>query len=345
MTSHSSPTVRQLAAWAGVSIATISRALHNHPSIPLSTRKRIQRLAKEKGYQLDPVVGSLMTALRTKRALRPVDQLAFLISWPEQTARTSEQIRQYYLGASERASEMGYELVQIFAKEKGMTAARLSRLLYTRAIRGLILAPLMPSVGHVSLEWDHFSAVAIGYTVAKPLLHRVAHNHFGGMETALRRLHRLGYRRIGFVTTQFQHLRTGRRWLAAFMAFQSTIPKQDRVPHLLVREWNPKNRQLENWLEKACPDVVLGDSIKMLQPIQKLAASKHPDMGFAALDLIETSGNLSGIDQRPHSLGYAAADMLVKQLQQNEMGLPGESRVLNIEGVWHDGTTTCRQSG
>ncbi len=44
-------TIKEIAKRLNVSVSTVSRALHNHPSIGLRTRMQVQRLAKEMNYE------------------------------------------------------------------------------------------------------------------------------------------------------------------------------------------------------------------------------------------------------------------------------------------------------
>src|SRR5579875_3175889 len=45
------PTIKEIARQLGVSVSTVSRALHNHPSIGLRTRMQVQKLAEELHYE------------------------------------------------------------------------------------------------------------------------------------------------------------------------------------------------------------------------------------------------------------------------------------------------------
>lgn len=45
------PTIKEIAKQLGISISTVSRALHNHHSIGLRTRMRVQKLASELNYE------------------------------------------------------------------------------------------------------------------------------------------------------------------------------------------------------------------------------------------------------------------------------------------------------
>jgi LacI family transcriptional regulator, repressor for deo operon, udp, cdd, tsx, nupC, and nupG len=45
------PTIKEIAKRLNISVSTVSRALHNHPSIGLRTKTLVQELAKELKYQ------------------------------------------------------------------------------------------------------------------------------------------------------------------------------------------------------------------------------------------------------------------------------------------------------
>src|SRR5947209_15920972 len=53
-------TLRDIAAKAGVSVMTVSRALRNHPNLASDTRARILQLADRLGYRPNPMVSALM---------------------------------------------------------------------------------------------------------------------------------------------------------------------------------------------------------------------------------------------------------------------------------------------
>src|SRR5213595_903415 len=48
---NSLPTLREIARQLKISVSTVSRALHNHHSIGLRTKQRVQELAKEINYE------------------------------------------------------------------------------------------------------------------------------------------------------------------------------------------------------------------------------------------------------------------------------------------------------
>jgi LacI family transcriptional regulator len=49
--SNKLPTIKEIAKRLNISVSTVSRALHEHPSIGLRTKMRVQQLAKELNYE------------------------------------------------------------------------------------------------------------------------------------------------------------------------------------------------------------------------------------------------------------------------------------------------------
>jgi hypothetical protein len=72
-----------LARAAGLSKATVSRALRNDPRQSGATRTRVQGLARRLGYRPHPMVTALMTQIRVGRRPRFRGLIGILDLWPE----------------------------------------------------------------------------------------------------------------------------------------------------------------------------------------------------------------------------------------------------------------------
>jgi len=337
------PTLRQLALLAGVSRTTVSLALRSHPSIPPETRDAIQVLAKKEGYRRDPVVATLMNQLRVSRVKRSEEKLAFLTSYPTRDGwKNCNNNFRFHAGVCQKASDLGYRVETVWAKEPGITQARLSKILYTRNIRGVILAPLLRPQGHVSLNWEYFAAVAISQTVVKPDLNRASHSHYQGMILTLRQLRHLGYQRIGIAMLLNHDARVSHGWQAAYLVYYHGLREEHQVEPLLASDW--KVASFKTWLDKYKPDVVVSNNVAPLDMLQELHYKVPEDIGYACVDLPTDTTPWSGIDQRPRDVGAAAVDLVVGQLQSNTFGLPECPRSVLMEGQWHNGSTTRRQT-
>lgn len=337
------PTVRQLAALAGVSRTTVSLALRNHPSLPAATRNRIQKLAAAHGYRQDPVVSTLMAQLRTSRAKRSVERIAYFTTWDTRDGwKKSPNENNFYLGAVDRARKLGYELEHIWAREPGLTTRRLGKILHTRAMRGIVLAPFGSPRSHLTMDWQHFAVSAISHTLVRPLVHRASHGHYNGMFLALHHLRHHGYRRVGFATRLEQSERVNSTWLAALMVYQRGIPPEDRIPPLLapvspsVGMDAPAFRM---WFEAHKPDVVISNLEAVLDLLHGMGLRVPDDIGYASVDLVHKDAPWAGVDQQAMEVGAAAVDLVVTQLQNNEFGLPKCPKTVTLDGIWRKGNT------
>jgi LacI family transcriptional regulator len=251
---------------AEVSQMTVSRALRHDPRLPLKTRGRIQAIANRLGYRPDPMVSQLMSRLRSSRTREP-ETIAWLNPRPAQPDwRDAFSAEEFFQGASVRAAQLGYKLDVISGYEPGMSARRLTRILRTRSIVGVLVAPLPGAPEAVPLEWDCFAAATYGYTVSNPPLHRACNHHPRIIRRALHEAVARGYRRPGLMISRTDNLRVDEGWTAGFLSFQLHLPEAHRVPVLLYDACNIA--VVARWLEQAKPDVVLAHSLDDLNAIE-----------------------------------------------------------------------------
>ncbi len=330
--------IRELARLANVSRSTASLAMRNSPHLAAATRERVQKLAQEHGYHSDPVVVTLMNQLRISRKVRAVEKLAYITSW-----RARENLKKdpndlaYFEGATQRALSLGYEVEKFWAKEPGLTQARLSRILHARGIRGVVIAPLQVARGHVSLDWQYFAASTMTETLVKPELHRSMHYHYRATIMAMRRLRQHGYRRVGYANLTFQDNLSNNAWLAGYLVQNHQHP-DDAVPPLMLANWN--KAAFREWLTRHRVEAVICNALEPLETLLDLGIKVPEEIGYARLDLVSEGSPWSGIDQLPNEIGAAAIDLVVSQLQNNEVGLPVNPKTQMVNGIWRDGPTT-----
>src|SRR5687767_14725979 len=100
------PTMRVIATQAGVTHATVSMALRNHPGISLKTRQKVQRIASKLGYCPDPEVAKLMHHLRMKHKPKFRSTIAAITTAEEDTEpKYATLLRE---GAQREAEALGY---------------------------------------------------------------------------------------------------------------------------------------------------------------------------------------------------------------------------------------------
>lgn len=334
--------LRDLAVLAGCSRTAVSMALRNHPKISKKNRERIQKLAAEQGYTRDPVVSTLMNRLRSGRMNRTVEKLG-VIAWSAAPKEVREgrakdlfgdQLKE---GTGQQALRLGYEVEEFNARAPGMTADRLSRILYNRGIRGILLMSKPRARGHVSLHWPYFAAASIGYTNVKPALPRAVHSYYQGMMLALRSLRSRGYERIGFVNLLETEDMVNEEWLAAYLAYQfRTLGKIETAP-LLLETWDA--RKLRSWLRKNKVQAVVSNWKQPYQLMLEIGYRIPEDIGFASLDCLPGNDLFAGVHQLRDKIATLAVDLVVEQLEKHSLGLPENPKTVFVNGVWKDGSS------
>src|SRR5512134_930428 len=124
-------TMAQLARRAGVSSATVSRALRDSPLIAQKTRERIQRLAEKSGYRVNPGASSLRS-----KVTRSVAVAIPLKHEPRQAV--SDPFFLVLLGAiADALAERDHSL--ILSKLESGTTRWLEHVLHSNQFDGLIV--------------------------------------------------------------------------------------------------------------------------------------------------------------------------------------------------------------
>jgi DNA-binding LacI/PurR family transcriptional regulator len=338
-------TLKEVAQKAGVSIMTASRALRNQASVTETTRQKVEKAAQQLNYRPNPLVSALMSYRRASRVIRDTLTIALITNFPKRDGWRSLRINQdFFDGATQACMRHGYKLEEFWLREADMSARRLSSILYSRNINGLLIAPLPVALGHMRLEWPNFSAVALGYSLAWPRLHRAVNHQFRSISTALRRLRKLGYQKIGLALRSSIDERVEHHYSGGFLVNQQRIVPAHRVPMHVVaeRDWTEKN--FSKWFLKHRPEVVVSHHEEVLEWLARLKVRVPHDAGFIHLNLPDTSGRLAGIYQNGPDVGAAAADFLVAMLHRNERGIPELPHTILVEGTWIDGKTLLARS-
>jgi LacI family transcriptional regulator len=280
-----------------------------------------------------------MAQLRMLKVKSHPEVLGFITAWPTRDGwKESPNHRRFFAGVDARSREKGYKVDIFWLREPGMTSERMSLILRTRGIRGLILQSLPRAHGHLSMEWEHFATVAKGLTVARPRLHRVISSHFEDMRLVTHHLRRLCYRRPGLVLSNDMDARVDHAWLAAYLLYQRDVSPSGRVPALILESGDEAGR-LSRWYERHRPEVILYTGFSVATWVATTGLRVPGEVGLVHLDWSEESGSLAGIDADPEGLGVAAVDLLIGQLHANEYGIPQREKVVSVSGRWVPGTS------
>ncbi len=216
------PPLKRIAEVLGISKMTVSRALREGTSVGEELRARVHEVARQIGYQPDSRISQVMSAIRKSQTPVYRETLALIGTH----RRTDKDVSHYFFdgifaGASRRAQQLGFRLDDFRTTDQTISGRALSRILHTRGIRGVLIAPPNPERAHphVWLDWKKFCCVLIGRSFANTGIPRVQPDHYLSCVLAMRRLRRLRYRRIALVLSHSMDERTVRMARAAFLSF------------------------------------------------------------------------------------------------------------------------------
>ena len=348
-------TLANIAVKAGVHVTTVSLALRNHPRLPETTRRRIQALAKKMGYAPDPFMRALVAYRGGVIERRNTPTLAYVTNWTTRWGWKKVTAHpDFYAGALAKAKELGYKLDHFWMRDEGMSQERLSQILYSRGINGLIIASHGREMGDaLEFDWENFSAVKIDYFPHQPMLHNVTNNQCDIARLAMQKVIAAGYRRIGFVMHRGWDHAVDHLWTAGYLCEQQALTTRERIPAHLFPEPEPVERWLNEskeevfpepgafaaWFNKHRPEVVISKGSFVLPILEKMGLRVPQDVAFVDVFLSDLSGRIAGVRQNHTTVGALAVEILAGQLQHNKYGVPEIPTTTYVEGTWHNGAS------
>jgi len=328
-------TLQQIARAADCSLATVSYALRDDPRIRLATRTWVQKVAAELGYRPNPRFAALMSHIRHSRPVAAGERIAFVwVHTPRTESMKDPFLQRVFLGAKARAEALGYGLEQFWTAERGMKDRRLSQVMKSRGIVGVLLSPVIhESEVSLDLEWSCFAPAVIGSARWYPELHHAGHHHYLAMRMTLEKLAAAGYRRPMAIIEAGVNERARRAWEAAFTVFH---PSRAAAAELL---WLglPENRRTVARLIKANrPDAVVVSDHATIETFRAMKVVGTAELPVFSLHWLPSTPEIGGVDQSYDMVAANAVDLVVSQLNSNETGVPPWPRMLLFPGRWVD---------
>jgi LacI family transcriptional regulator len=181
-------TMADIARLAGVSMATASRALSDHPKVAEPTRARVQAAATDLGY----VPNAMARSLRTQRS--------YTLGLVSDQIATTPYAGRVILGAQEAAAARGWLLLLLSSGGDPELERREIQTLLQRQVDGLLYAAMYHQLVTPPPALAQVPSVLLDARSDDPSLPSVVPDEVGGAREAVTELVRVGHRRIGFVT-------------------------------------------------------------------------------------------------------------------------------------------------
>lgn len=308
-------TMAQVATLAGVSTATVSRALSGKP-VSEEVAEAVRLAAAELDYTMD----------RTARSLRRrySDVLALVVPDVENPFFTAVA-----RGVEDVTREAGLSLVLCNSDDDPAKEARYVEVASQEQMAGLILAPAGPEPRLDPLLRKERTIVVIDRLVDAPLDHVVLDNHALG-RIATEHLLAQGHRRVACITGPHETSTARDRadgWAHALSAAGCT-PDPELLRYATYRVDGGRTAMLELLDLPEPPDAVVATNnmvgVGLLRALSARAGRGAPQVSVIG-DLPFITSDVPGavtMSLRPREMGVRAAQMFVERLQ----GMTGEPR-------------------
>jgi len=328
--------LRDIAQKAQVHVSTVSRALNNDPKLPESTRNRLQTLAREMGYQRQPLFAAMAQRRRVPRREQGVP-VVFVTHLPYERIGSQGF---HLAGAEERAKVFGYRVSEerIPRTPENFPPPEWRH----RGVAGLLIGPWL---GHeqalLDADLSEFSVVQCGNTWCDAGYHAVRSAAFLGVKRCYDKLKEKGYRRIGFCLIRHDppHPDDFEREAAAHECLI-----RDGLLEALPILWERPGKGLDrlaSWVQDLKLDAVIGLHGGIRTRLKDLGFAIPRDLAFAQLLLTpHNPRNTSGIRAADIIAGSTAIELLDTMIRHGERGRPEQRRITVIDAIWHEGVTS-----
>lgn len=332
-------TIKDVARQAGVHFTTVSLALRHHPSIPLTTRERIEGIAKDLGYTPNPIFSAL-THFRVHGRIRATPpRVAYLINHPIEQVPHEQA---FWAGAKQQAEILGYDLELISVSKGHHDSKSLERYLKGQNISGIIISNFEPGLSDLKLNWNNFAVVKINSYHMEPAVTSVSNDQRQDVRLAFREMFRLGYRRIGLAVGRADEESTQYRHSAGYLIERAANPQAETVPVLLFphqSDHQSVSRLLGQWVRKQRPDAVLCNWYSTRQMLENAGLRVPQDVACACLCLMAETPGLAGVFPNLHLAGEKAVSLLTSQLKQGAHGISEFPSNTYVKSRWLDGAS------
>ena len=337
------PTIKEIAKKLNISISTVSRALHDHPSIGLRTKMRVQELAEKLHYEPNQTAIFFQQGKTfTIGVILPELSEAFFssaISGIEDAAHKANYT--VLIGQSHDSVDKEKQLIETMKKHR---------------VDGLLI-----SISKNSNNYEHFEAlqrynipIVFFDRIPKiPNIHYVACNMINGTVQAINFLFKKGHRIIGMINGPEKLSATKDRLDGYIQAMTKSRLKYD--PALVLNCDLTKEsvcaatEKLLTGKRKPTAIVTFNDYVALdaVQQAQKMNLKINKDICFVSYANLPFSNYaayppMASVEQFPYQQGQKATETLMELLQQKSKGNTDNSNttfykiILESQLVIHD---------
>jgi LacI family transcriptional regulator len=328
----------------GVSTATVSLALRNHPRISEKMRNKIQMKAASLGYLPNLAAQTLAQRGDSGGSNMFMGTIGLVMSSAYARVRADNSQCEVWDTNLRSCCELaGYGLDRFTVGPTVREQKALSRVLAARGIRGLVFYSNNEGFKDWALDWDRFACVTYCSSVHEHFLHNVMSTSYQDVYDAVIKVKEMGYRRPGYFVPHegFDY------WSAGFLSGIHEMALKFRTPilnHGTAISANDPDNDFLKWFRKYKPDVIIANYTNRLPRLLEGIGLRVPDdVGYLCLDVWPPFLHLSGLLQLRESTHQVIVDLLRGMIQRNQYGKPEQPLCIQIPSVWNAGATLRTQ--
>lgn len=317
-------TIVDVARAAGVSTATVSRVLNDHPKVDAVLRSRVLRAIKDLGYRPSRVARSLRT--RRNRVW------ALIIS----DVRTGPFFADVVRGVEDIAYGAGYSLFLCNADEDTAKEASYIELAVAENVGGMILTPSSERTDLAPLIHSGIPVVLADRTLPSADTDTVIVDNVSGAHQAVSHLLAGGYKRAACITGPVTTTTGERRYLGYCKALAEAGRDVDEslVRFADFREAGGREAMRDLLGQRRRPDAVFVTNhlmtIGALQAIDEAGLAIPSDIAIVSFDDMSWSTllrpPLTAVSQPAYDVGAESARLLLSRLD----GYDGAARMVTL---------------
>lgn len=333
------PTLQDIAREVGVTKATVSLALRDHPKISDATREKVKAAARKLNYRPDPALARI-AAHRWRTREHPSDLVLAFVSTPHPWS-SSESLPELRQGATSQGEKLGYR-VEHFRLQDHSGAEQLARVLYHRGIRGVIVGQIFSEEFIRTFPWDQFACVGCHVGYWQPPVNVVLPDFHHAMVRLWREAVDAGYHRIGVaLLREMEAVDLFDKVSAALYCQNCLTPELAPIP---LRHFSLDEKpEFAAWVNEYKPDVVIGFNNTVGNWLSQYGYNIPDQIAFVSLDDPASSvvGDrlLTSMNPDYFLIGSTAVEQLDLLLRANRHGIPEHPLTVHVPSEWFAGDT------
>lgn len=321
-----SGSLKEVAALAGVSVSTVSRALRDDKRISAGTRERVLVAARQLGYAPDRALSEVLTRAAKRRGQNTAHRVALLLdsdnAW---WGKIGEELR---AGMSDIAASLGYEISLIDHTATSPVLHGFDSLLITDYVK------------YWSRQFHRLSNFTGAMVAVEPhtiscKIDAVCGHHWLSMQYVLEEAYRRGYRYPGLALSWGTDRSGNFQWRASFDHWcrERDFKSPPLFKHTGVHDGLTVGA-FRKWINDFDVDVVISR-----KSVRNLVAACEFKGGVVNLGVRSASSATSGMLMNTSRLGYEALRLLDGKVRLREFGLPSRPILKLVPHEWHEGSS------